>query len=106
VAEALADHGATGYGGGRLDRLLARNRVFSGLSGAGVRNVLRQKRRSAAIVAQVAVAVALALALLAGGVWVLSRSRLLVGEDDRNPVDEPGDTPAMRGPSTDPCGGA
>ncbi len=67
VAEALADHGVTGYGGSRLDRLLARNRVFSGLASVGVRNVLRHKRRSAATIAQVAVAVGLALALLAVG---------------------------------------
>jgi putative ABC transport system permease protein len=67
VAEALADHGVTGYGRGRLDRLVARHRVFSGLTGVGVRNVLRQKRRSAATIAQVAVAVGLALALLAVG---------------------------------------
>jgi ABC-type lipoprotein release transport system permease subunit len=67
VAESLADRGATGFGSSSLDRLLARHRVFSGLSGVGVRNALRQKRRSAATIAQVAVAVGLALALLAVG---------------------------------------
>jgi drug/metabolite transporter (DMT)-like permease len=48
---------------------------------------------------------ALALMLLAGGVWVLSHSRLLVGEDDWNLADEPDSAPVMRGPSTHPCGG-
>ncbi len=67
VAESLAGGGASGYGGGSLDRLLARHRLFSGLSAVGVRNALRQKRRSAATIAQVAVAVGLALALVAVG---------------------------------------
>jgi putative ABC transport system permease protein len=67
VAESLANPGVTGYGDSPLDRLVARNRLFSGLTRMGIRNVLRQKRRSAATIAQVAVAVALALALFALG---------------------------------------
>jgi putative ABC transport system permease protein len=67
VAETLADRGAVGYGGSWLDRQVARSRLLSGPARMGVRNVLRQKRRSAATVAQVAIAVALALSLFAVG---------------------------------------
>ncbi len=67
VAETLADRGTDGYGNGRLERLLARARLLSGPARMGVRNALRQKRRSAATVAQVAVATGLALALFASG---------------------------------------
>jgi putative ABC transport system permease protein len=72
VAETLADTGTSGYGFGRLDRLVARSGMLSGarVSGSariGVRNALRQKRRSAAAVAQVAVAAGLAIAFLALG---------------------------------------
>ncbi len=48
----------------------------------------------------------LALALLAGGVFALSHSRLLVGEDDWDPAYKPDGTPVIGGPSTHPCGGA
>ena len=67
VAETLADRGVTGYGTGWLDRLAARSHVLPGPARMGLRNVLRQKRRSTATVAQVAVATALALALFAAG---------------------------------------
>jgi putative ABC transport system permease protein len=72
VAETLADTGTSGYGSGRLDRLVARSGLLSGarVSGSarmGVRNALRQKRRSAAAVAQVAVAAGLAISFLALG---------------------------------------
>jgi putative ABC transport system permease protein len=72
VAETLAGTGTAGFGGGRLDRLVARSGLLSGtgVPGSvrmGVRNALRQKRRSAATIAQVAVAAGLAIALLSLG---------------------------------------
>lgn len=72
VAETLADKGTSGYGAGRLDRLVARSGLLAGtgMPGSvrmGVRNALRQKRRSAATIAQVAVAAGLAIAFLALG---------------------------------------
>jgi putative ABC transport system permease protein len=67
VAEVLTDEGVSGYGTGRLDRLVARSQLLPGPARMGVRNVLRHKRRSAATVAQVAIATALALALFALG---------------------------------------
>ena len=67
VAETLADRGTSGYGTGWLERLMARGRLLSGPARMGLRNALRQKRRSAATVAQVAVATGLALALFASG---------------------------------------
>jgi putative ABC transport system permease protein len=72
VAETLAGTGTSGDGSGRLDRLAARSGLLSGtrLPGSmrmGVRNVLRQKRRSAATIAQVALAAGLAIAFLALG---------------------------------------
>jgi putative ABC transport system permease protein len=68
VAETLADRGvAAGYGTGWFDRLAARSNLLSGPARMGLRNALRQKRRSAATVAQVAVATALALSLFAVG---------------------------------------
>jgi putative ABC transport system permease protein len=72
VAEALTDKGASGYGASRLDRLAARSGLLSGtrVPGGmrmGVRNALRNKRRSAATIAQVAVAAGLAMSLLALG---------------------------------------
>ena len=51
VAETLADRGVTGYGTGWLDRLAARSHVLPGPARMGIRNVLRQKRRSTATVA-------------------------------------------------------
>ena len=65
VAETFADQEVAGYGTGRLDRLVAQNRLLSSPARMGVRNALRQKRRSAATVAQVAVATGLAVALFA-----------------------------------------
>jgi putative ABC transport system permease protein len=69
VAETLAGGGATAFGSGWLDRLVARGggRRLPGSLRMGVRNVLRQKRRSVATIAQVAVAVGLAVAMLALG---------------------------------------
>ncbi len=72
VAETLAGAGTSGYGSGRLDRLAARSGLLSGteVPGSvrmGIRNVLRQKRRSAAAIAQVAVAAGLAITFLALG---------------------------------------
>ncbi|HEY6311177.1 MAG TPA: FtsX-like permease family protein [Streptosporangiaceae bacterium] len=72
VAETLAGTGTGGYGSGWLDRLAARGGLPSGalVPGSvrmGVRNVLRQKRRSTAAIAQVAVAAGLAIAFLALG---------------------------------------
>ena len=72
VAETLAGAGTSGFGSGWLDRLAARSGLLSGarVPGSvrmGVRNALRQKRRSAATIAQVAVAAGLAIAFLALG---------------------------------------
>ncbi|MGH2719288.1 MAG: FtsX-like permease family protein, partial [Actinomycetota bacterium] len=67
IAEVIANRAAAGYGEGRLDRLVARSHLLPGPARMGIRNVLRQKRRSASTIAQVAVAVALALALFAVG---------------------------------------
>ena len=72
VAETLAGRAPADYGSGRLDRLVARSGLLAGagVPGSvrmGVRNALRQKRRSTATIAQVAVAAGLAIALLALG---------------------------------------
>jgi putative ABC transport system permease protein len=72
VAETLAGTVTGGYGSGWLDRMVARSGVLAGTrvpSGVrmGARNALRQKRRSAATIAQVALAAGLAIALLALG---------------------------------------
>ena len=72
VAETLAGTGTSGYGSGWLDRMVARSGLLSGtrVPGSvrmGVRNTLRQKRRSAATIAQVALAAGLAIAFLALG---------------------------------------
>jgi putative ABC transport system permease protein len=72
VAETLAGAVTTGFGSGWLDRLVARSGLLAGagVPGSmrmGVRNALRQKRRSAATIAQVAVAAGLAIAFLALG---------------------------------------
>lgn len=67
VAEGLAGGAISGYGSGRLDRLVARTHLLSSAARMGVRNALRQKRRSAVAIAQVAVAVGLALSVLAVG---------------------------------------
>ena len=72
VAETLAGAGTSVYGAGRLDRMVARSGLLAGtrVPGSiqmGVRNTLRQKRRSTATIAQVAVAAGLAIAFLALG---------------------------------------
>jgi putative ABC transport system permease protein len=67
VAEGLVGGAISGYGSGWLDRLVARTRLLSSAARMGVRNALRQKRRSAVAIAQVAVAVGLALSVLAVG---------------------------------------
>jgi len=72
VAETLAGYGSADYGAGWLDRVVARSGLLSGTAvpgsvRLGVRNALRQKQRSAAAVAQVAVAAGLAIAFLALG---------------------------------------
>ncbi len=72
VAETLAGTGTTGYGSDRLDRLAAHSGLLAGtrVPGSmrmGVRNVLRQKRRSTATIAQVALAAGLAIAFLGLG---------------------------------------
>jgi putative ABC transport system permease protein len=72
VAETLTGAGTAGYGAGRLDRLVARGGLLSGtgVPGSvrmGVRNALRQRRRSAAAITQVAVAAALVISFLALG---------------------------------------
>ena len=72
VAESLAGTDTSGYGSSRLDRLAARGGLLAGtwVPGSmrmGVRNVLRQKRRSTATIAQVALAAGLAIAFLALG---------------------------------------
>jgi putative ABC transport system permease protein len=67
VAEGLAGGAISGYGSGWLDRLVAHTHLLSSAARMGVRNALRQKRRSAVAIAQVAVAVGLALSVLAVG---------------------------------------
>ena len=72
VAETLAGPGTSGYGSGWLDRLAAGSGLLAetrvpGSVRMGVRNALRQKRRSAATIVQVAVAAGLAIAFLALG---------------------------------------
>ena len=85
VAETLAGTATSGFGSGRLDRLvarsglLARSEVPSSVR-MGVRNVLRQKRRSAATIAQVAVAAGLAISFLALGQSVTAAISQTVGK--------------------------
>ena len=69
VAATLADTGTSGYGSGRLDRLatLLSGTRIPGSMRMGARNALRQKRRSVAAIAQVAVAAGLAISFLALG---------------------------------------
>ena len=68
VAEGLDDRGvAAGFGAGRLDRLVARAAFLPPAARLGLRNALRQRRRSAATVAQLTLAVAAALSLLGLG---------------------------------------
>jgi putative ABC transport system permease protein len=73
VAETLTSADTAGaYGAGRLDRLVARSGLLSetrvpGSLRIAIRNTLRQKRRSAAAIAQVAIAAGLAITFLALG---------------------------------------
>ena len=70
VAETLAGQGTSGYGSGWLDRAAARGLAGTAVPESlriGVRNALRQKRRSTAAIAQVAVAAGLAIAFIALG---------------------------------------
>jgi putative ABC transport system permease protein len=73
VADVLAGtDSAGGFGAGWLDRLVARTGLLAGAGvpsslRMGVRNVLRQKRRSLATIAQIAVAAGLAITFLALG---------------------------------------
>jgi putative ABC transport system permease protein len=72
IAETLTGTAAAGFGSGWLDRLAARGGLLSGAEvpdsvRIGVRNVLRQKRRSVAAIAQVAIAAGLAISFLALG---------------------------------------
>ncbi len=68
VAAGLDDRGvAAGFGAGRLDRLVARAAFLPPAARLGLRNALRQRRRSAATVAQLTLAVAAALSLLGLG---------------------------------------
>ena len=85
VAQTLADQGTSGYGGGRLDRLLAQGGPLAaprvpGSARIGVRNALRQKRRSVAAIAQVAVAAGLAISFLALGQSVTAVISQTIGE--------------------------
>ena len=85
VAETLAGTATSGFGSGRLDRLvarsglLARTQVPSSVR-MGVRNALRQKRRSTATIAQVAVAAGLAISFLALGQSVTAAISQTVGK--------------------------
>jgi putative ABC transport system permease protein len=84
VVEALAGKDPSGYGAARLDRLAARSGLLSaaavpGSVRMGMRNALRQKRRSAATIAQVAVASGLAVSLIALGQSVTALISQTVG---------------------------
>jgi putative ABC transport system permease protein len=67
LVQALSGRSASGFGAGRLDRLVGGSRLLPGTARMGMRNILRGKRRSAATVAQIAVATGLAMALFAAG---------------------------------------
>jgi putative ABC transport system permease protein len=85
VAETLAGTATSGFGSGRLDRLVARSGLLARTEvpssvRMGVRNALRQKRRSAAAIAQVAVAAGLAISFLALGQSVTAAISQTVGK--------------------------
>ena len=85
VAETLAGTATSGFGSGRLDRLVARSGLLARTEvpssvRMGVRNALRQKRRSAATIAQVAVAAGLAISFLALGQSVTAAISQTVGK--------------------------
>ena len=84
ATETLAGKDAGGYGAGRLDRLVGRSGLLSGsrLPGSvrmGLRNALRQKRRSAATIAQIATAAGLAISLIALGQSITSLISQTIG---------------------------
>ena len=75
VSQTLAGVSGAGFGSGLLDRMTAHGRVP-----VGVRNTLRQKRRSVAVIAQVAVAAGLAMSFLALGQSVTADISQAVGK--------------------------
>jgi hypothetical protein len=83
AAETLAGAGtAGGYGTGWLDRAAARGRTAGRLPDSlrlGFRDVLRQRRRSTAVIHQVAVAAGLAMSFLALGQSITSDIAQAVG---------------------------
>lgn len=84
VSETLAGKDTGGYGAGWLDRLAAHSGLLSvarlpGSVRMGLRNALRQKRRSAATIAQIAAAAGLAIALIALGQSVTSLISQTIG---------------------------
>ena len=84
VAETLTGAGTDGgYGAGGLDRIAARGRLAERVPGSlrlGFRDVLRQRRRSVAVIAQVAVAAGLAMSFLALGQSIDSAIAQAVGK--------------------------
>jgi putative ABC transport system permease protein len=85
VAQTLAGAGTAGFGAGRVDRLIARSGLLArtGVPSSvrmGVRNAVRQKRRSAATIAQVAVAAGLAISFLALGQSVTAVISQTIGQ--------------------------
>ena len=84
VAETLTGAGPHGgYGAGWLDRIAARGRLAERVPGSlrlGFRDVLRQRRRSVAVIAQVSVAAGLAMSFLALGQSIDSAIAQAVGE--------------------------
>jgi len=86
VAETLTGAGTGGgYGAGWLDRVAARSSLLAGVRvpdsvRMGFRDVLRQKRRSIAVIVQVAVAAGLAISFLALGQSINSDISQAVGK--------------------------
>jgi len=84
VAETLTGAGTDGgYGADWLDRIAARGRLAERVPGSlrlGFRDVLRQRRRSVAVIAQVAVAAGLAMSFLALGQSIDSAIAQAVGK--------------------------
>ena len=86
AAETLTGAGTDGdYGSGRLDRAAARSGLLAGTRvpdtmRMGLRDVLRQKRRSAAVIAQVAVAAGLAISFLALGQSITAVISQVIGK--------------------------
>jgi len=84
VAETLTGVGTDGgYGPGWLDRIAARGRLAERVPGSlrlGLRDVLRQRQRSVAVIVQVAVAAGLAMSFLALGQSIDSAIAQAVGK--------------------------